>query len=475
MRRSSSCLAGLALSLLGCGSPVEPTAAAPVAAPAFLVADLRPGPAESNPYSFRPLRGSVVFIADDGSTGRQVWITDGTTAGTGRLTNLSLTSSYRSIALASAASGERLHFTVSTFDSVELWVTDATAAGTRRIATFGLPEQGYVSSLTPVADRVFFTECDPQHGYELWTSDGTSSGTRMVRDVLPGPGASVAVGGSYPQAACQRGYEDAPKLLTAAGGRVVFQAEDGRHGRELWASDGTSEGTWLLADAAPGTASAALTSLASEGSRVVFATWDGAFFSTLWTSDGTPEGTRATGSVASPVARLTAIGSKFLFVGGRNFYVSEGDGVWVTDGTTGGTEQVSDILVWSSSREQVASRGRIFFRGLDLVHGKEVWTSDGTRAGTYLVADVVPGPPHFEPSLFAGTGTGVAFARSDEEDGSEHLWWSDGTPGGTILLDEGSGRSDFDSGVACVGGVLVFSRGDSVHGRELWASRLGRC
>jgi large repetitive protein len=33
---------------------------------------------------------------------------------------------------------------------------------------------------------------------------------------------------------------------------VFFAASDGVHGRELWESDGTSEGTRMVADLAPG-------------------------------------------------------------------------------------------------------------------------------------------------------------------------------------------------------------------------------
>ena len=48
-----------------------------------------------------------------------------------------------------------------------------------------------------------------QRGRELWMSDGTAAGTVEVADIFPG-----AAGSS-------------PKLLTAVGGRLFFEANDG--------------------------------------------------------------------------------------------------------------------------------------------------------------------------------------------------------------------------------------------------------
>jgi ELWxxDGT repeat protein len=44
--------------------------------------------------------------------------------------------------------------------------------------------------------------------------------------------------------------------LTAAGSRLYFTARDDAHGRELWTSDGTFDGTRLVADLNPGIRSA---------------------------------------------------------------------------------------------------------------------------------------------------------------------------------------------------------------------------
>jgi ELWxxDGT repeat protein len=67
--------------------------------------------------------------------------------------------------------------------SEQLWVTDGTAAGTHLVQSFGA---GAIFDLTTIGSRVYFTIDDGVHGSELWTSDGTAAGTMLVEDIDPG-------------------------------------------------------------------------------------------------------------------------------------------------------------------------------------------------------------------------------------------------------------------------------------------------
>jgi len=75
----------------------------------------------------------------------------------------------------------------------------------------------------------------------------------------------------------------------------VFLADDGVHGSEPWASDGTPAGTALLADACPGACGVfsdpPLVSLAGAAFFVAGVA-DTTKGNDLWTTDGTGGGTR---------------------------------------------------------------------------------------------------------------------------------------------------------------------------------------
>ena len=77
---------------------------------------------------------------------------------------------------------------------VQLWVTDGTQAGTLQLARPLSTSDEYQSPLFAVDDRVLFTGRGSDTGVEPWTSDGTVAGTTRVGDINPGAGGSFAYG-----------------------------------------------------------------------------------------------------------------------------------------------------------------------------------------------------------------------------------------------------------------------------------------
>ena len=74
-------------------------------------------------------------------------------------------------------------------------------------------------------------------------------------------------------------------------GLVWFTADDGVHGREIWRTDGTEDGTTLFTDFNPGSAASAPAILATPG-YLAFVADDGGG-RRLWRTDGTVGGTSA--------------------------------------------------------------------------------------------------------------------------------------------------------------------------------------
>lgn len=80
----------------------------------------------------------------------------------------------------------------------------------------------------------YFTASTSANGKELWVTDGTPAGTKMLKDIFPG------VESSNPDAFMVAGPKDKRRLY--------FRADDGVKGLELWATDGTENGTVLVQD-----------------------------------------------------------------------------------------------------------------------------------------------------------------------------------------------------------------------------------
>ncbi|MBZ4416100.1 ELWxxDGT repeat protein [Myxococcus sp. RHSTA-1-4] len=78
---------------------------------------------------------------------------------------------------------------------VELWVSDGTPAGTGRLVDiFPGEENSGPRELNVFEGLLYFTADDGVHGRELWVSDGTAAGTRLARDIRPGPDGSSPYG-----------------------------------------------------------------------------------------------------------------------------------------------------------------------------------------------------------------------------------------------------------------------------------------
>src|SRR4029079_5473275 len=131
-----------------------------------LIADLNPV-GDSNPTSFAALGGLVYFAAASGSAvGEELWKTDGTSAGTALVADIypggggfaPHSSSPRNL----TAVGNTLFFSATDGSTgVELWKSDGTAAGTAQVKDIRLGANGSdPARLTAVSNTLYFTATD---------------------------------------------------------------------------------------------------------------------------------------------------------------------------------------------------------------------------------------------------------------------------------------------------------------------------
>ena len=423
------------------------------------VKDIAPGfasafPANCDPmlYGLTAFGGGALFFADDGSNGPELWRTDGTIAGTIRLTNRSDGPACSFLLGGWAPAGSLYFFGISGASGMELWTSNGNSAGTTPIA-LPLPAPSSLPSVRFPANQAFaerggkllFTADDGISGRELWTSDGTAAGTFLLADILSGS------------------FQSNPEELTPlAGGPTFFRAAG-----MLFKTDGTPGGTVPLSAEGPG-------HLTPFNGALLFAGSDSGS-STLWKSDGTPGGTGPV-NVGSPSPLwLTRSGSLIFFTASES---PSGYELWKSDGTAAGTVLVADIRPDGDSFPTglMDAGGTLFFSAFTTDAGRELWKSDGTAAGTVLVKDIRPGADSstlddFRDGLAAAVGGTFFFVANDGTAGNE-LWKSDGSAAGTVLVkDIAPGSRDSNpTWLTRLGDRVFFAADDGVHGRELWVS-----
>src|SRR5439155_25333606 len=81
--------------------------------------------------------------------------------------------------------GNTLFFTAADeLHGRELWKSDGTTAGTVLVKDINPgPQDTQFRELANVNGKLFFSASDSAHGQELWMSDGTDTGTVLVKDI----------------------------------------------------------------------------------------------------------------------------------------------------------------------------------------------------------------------------------------------------------------------------------------------------
>jgi ELWxxDGT repeat protein len=430
----------------------------------------------------------LLFVASDGSSGYEYWLTDGTEGGTQRLANIGSGSSDGAPVSVDATTGRAtfegdiaqlpglFFFTAENGEGLELWVSDGTADGTRALdVPYPGAGSGEVTDVQTAAGQVFFYAESPDIGTELWATDGTEEGTRLVVDLWSGSRSAFAT------------QQSTLSRLEAFNGGVVFVANDGTTGPELWFSNGTEAGTRLVADVRPnefvlsqqnGSNPQGIDGDGSNiaGNLLFFSADDGESGRELWVTDGTEGGTRlvrdiATGSAPSNPRDFTAVGELMYFTAETG---SSGRELWVSDGTAGGTRLAEDLRPGPQSSDPIdllAFGGTLVFSAINGNTGREAWIIAEPGEDPELLRDIAPGNPASRAGGF-GAGEGFfVFSANDGEIGTE-LYVSDGSPAGTELVD------DIDPGIGSASpldgfnfdGRVYFSAEGSSRGRELYVT-----
>ena len=123
-----------------------------------------------------------------------------------------------------------------------------------------------------------------------------------------------------------------PADLTSVNGLLVFRANDGVHGTELWRSDGTAAGTTLVSDINAGQSGSLPDNLTNANGTLFFTANDGVHGVKLWESDGTAAGTvqvpDASGTVLNTNPSNLVVAGQVLFFAATD--IVDGPALWDT-------------------------------------------------------------------------------------------------------------------------------------------------
>jgi ELWxxDGT repeat protein len=310
----------------------------------FMLKDIYPGmydettPFESTPRSFYTFKDEVYFSAFAEGKGFELHKTDGTENGTVLIKDIypdgvggtNTTTEF-------IAFKEKLFFSAfsdkspkNTYNK-ELWVSDGTTAGTTKLKDINAQSYSDPHNFMIMGDSLYFIARDSSNTDHLWLTDGTGMGTKHVNDTLADKSVRVL------------------KILGVCNNRLLFAGTEDIHGAELWATDGTKEGTTLIKDvnSEPGYDGLKYDkAVAMYNNELYFVGANSKYGTELWKTDGTAEGTyivadiNHTGQDSSAHAYVQLY---YEFDGKLVFTAKDSTNkynIWYTDGTASGTEKV---------------------------------------------------------------------------------------------------------------------------------------
>lgn len=382
----------------------------------------------------------------------------------------------------------------------ELWVTEGTDATTHLCADVDSGGyDGVFSKLCTINNKLIFAGrknsayrfwplniVDSMSGIEIFASDGTQAGTVLLKDIYPGYNSWSEQGmSSYPD--IDGSYTD------SINGKLYFTATSPDEGKELWVTDGTPVGTFLLKDIEPGAGTSDPFVLGAVNGKVLFVATAPDYGRELWITDGTSAGTTLFIDFAPGTASGGNISStqsnnvqERCFVHNNKLFFNQGyngeRAVWVTDGTINGTNKINGVH-WASGL--IEFNNRLYFQGeVDSAYLNtpanisgsvyRLCSTDGTANGTQVIQKVslpVSELYTFNNKLyFAGSNKYSAGASNNL---NVELWGSDGTENGTTEVadlnpplnpPQGMQTSSYPHGFLTINGKLyVQSTADSVY------------
>jgi ELWxxDGT repeat protein len=450
----------------------------------------------ANITDLRPANGRLVFWSAADPNERELWVSDGTSNGTlylGKRGNQTNDVPVDANVTFAGKLGSRAVFAAQ-LDSAalgrELTITDGTSANTVLIRNINAGGSSDPDNFLQLGDQILFVARDFDHGRELWRTDGTESGTFQLKDigalsndgnVTLGSPDTIINGIAYFTAGENPAYPDLWRtdgtvagtsritgisalrfsIVGGNGSQLLFRAFSPGGSTHLWSWNGSQAQIISAADGLKITSDPG----ATLDGRVCFRAWDvDPRYVDVWCASGMQgDVVRATNFAALGLSagEMRVLGNKLLV----NVWGSApASGLYFTQGVAATSQRISGARIGTATD---FGNGRLVFLG----EMGDLMLTDGTSAGTrnLLQGTTLPGSAS---GAFGVLGTYVVFVVNDPNRGAV-LWRTDGTPAGTRYvadLDSATApTSAQESSFFTLDNRLLYSGYRAVVGNEMWS------
>jgi ELWxxDGT repeat protein len=284
---------------------------------------------------------------------------------------------------------------------------------------------------------------------------------------------------------------------------LFFISQDSYHGREVWETNGSFDGTRLSVDVNFGNPSSNPNLLFKLHNQIFFTAYDYEYGSMLWVSDGTQKNSFPLAEV-SPTENFIVVGDTLFFT---IKHYSDGHIIWSTNGTRQNTKQLnklniiapllnfedtlyfisgnnnqsysiwkndplkneptlidtieSNIALNTTTNDVISTEGQLFLKILLATNKHELLVSNGKKNTTTFLNKFL-----ITTKLYKLKNK--IYFMASHDNGEKGLWVSDGTIRGTKMIKKLD--ASVNGEIVATDTQLFFKTFDFIHGNEFWTS-----
>ncbi|OSZ81712.1 hypothetical protein CAP35_00130 [Chitinophagaceae bacterium IBVUCB1] len=383
----------------------------------MLVRDINPGTASSTPSRLAAMGKKLVFSANDGTNGFELWVRDTSGANLAFNINPASASSMSTTANRSMAmSGKFIYFPANNGTSgTELYRWDGTNPPMLAAEIWSGTNSSGVDEVISYKGKIYFDANDGINGEELWVYDTTSNTATRLTDVNNAGSSTVS-------------------SITVYDTLIYFTAFNNTVGTELYSYNPNTNSTMLVSDIEAGISSSSPNNLTVIAGKLYFTAFTTANGRELYSYNGMNV-MRLTDIVVGSNSSInnTSTGAKIIAALGTKIYFAGNDGtnfghLYAYDPANGNTALVyrTNPIGNSNINTIFAVKNKLYFGAENGVNGNELWMYNGTATPS-MIADIYSGSLSSSPTDFLQMDKTIYFRATDSANGTELFSLMDST------------------------------------------------